>query len=185
MLCLYPRPFRARYGDDLVQHFADLSAGLGFGRAWARTALDLLVTVPRYRLESVMSEARGATALAVILTVLFAGAMVGFLTDLYPALPLLLVAAALAVAQRSTLARAIRTPDTDLRRRRLRTAAVLGAVFAVSYALYVSLIGDSWTLRETVLALVGTTAMIGSFVFLIIGLLTPKTGGRHPVAPIG
>ena len=35
-----------------------------------------------------------------------------------------------------------------------------------------ALIGDEWTVRETVLAAVGTPAMIGAVGFLIAGLLT-------------
>jgi hypothetical protein len=31
---LYPRRFRARYGDDLVQHFADLIQDRGWRAAW-------------------------------------------------------------------------------------------------------------------------------------------------------
>jgi hypothetical protein len=81
----------------------------------------------------------------------------------------------LAVAQRRTLARALRVPDTNLRRRRLGAAAILGATFVTSYVTYSLLIGDTWTGRETVLAVIGTLAMFGAIGFLIAGLLTPRT----------
>ncbi|MEO7397864.1 MAG: hypothetical protein ABIW84_04800 [Ilumatobacteraceae bacterium] len=52
---LYPAGFRREFGSDLVQHFDDLSQARGPCAAWRRASLDLLVTVPRYRLESIMS----------------------------------------------------------------------------------------------------------------------------------
>ena len=44
---------------------------------------------------------------------------------------------------------------------------------------YLLLIGDSWTTRETVLAIIGNAALIGAIGFLAAGLLTPKTSGSH------
>ena len=81
----------------------------------------------------------------------------------------------LAVAQRSTIARALRAPDNQRRRRRLQTAAVLAVVFVLSYVAYLALIGDTWTTRETVIAIIGNAALIGAIGFLAAGLLTPKT----------
>lgn len=63
-----------------------------------------------------------------VLTLLATGGVVGVLTDFYSGIVLFAAAAALALAQRSTLARAIRTPDSNRRRRRLGIAAVLGAL---------------------------------------------------------
>ena len=68
-----------------------------------------------------------------------------------------------------------RVPDSNLRRRRLRKAAALGATFVASFAIYITLIGDTWTSRETVLAIVGNLAMFGAVGYLIAGLLTPRT----------
>ena len=82
---------------------------------------------------------------------------------------------ALAVAQGSTIARALRAPDTKSRRRRLQTAGVLAVVFVASFAAYLALIGDAWTTRETVIAIGGNAAMIGAIGFLAAGLLTPKS----------
>ena len=171
---LYPRRFRLAYGDDLVQHFADLVADRGARAAWARTSLDLIVTVPRYRLESIMTEQHSATTLNVVLSLLIAGGILSLLTGVYSGLALLVVAIVIAVAQRSTLARALRTPDSNRRSRRLRTAGVLAVVFALSYGAFLLLVGDTWTVRDTVLAIVGTPAMFGAIVFLLAGLLTPK-----------
>ena len=171
---LYPRDFRHHYGDDLVQHFGDLITDRGPSAAWARTTLDLLLTVPRYRLETVMTESHSATTLNIVITLLAAGGLVSVMIGVYPGIVLLGGAIALAVSQRTTLARAIRTPDTGARHRRLTIGAVLGVIFVASYAIYLAVIGDHWTSRETALSLVGTAAMVGSVAFLIAGLLTPK-----------
>jgi hypothetical protein len=57
LLRLYPRRFREYYADDLVLHFEDLVGRDGARQAWSRTAVDLLVTVPRYRLASALRAA--------------------------------------------------------------------------------------------------------------------------------
>ncbi len=174
---LYPREFRAHYGSDLVQIHADVVKDQGARAAWTRAVVDLIVTVPRYRLESIMNEQRSATSLHVAITLLATAGVASLLVGAYPGLVLFLAAVVLAVSQRSTLARAIRTPDSNQRRRRLGIAAVLSTVFIVSYGTYLLVIGDTWTIRDTVLAVVGTVAMIGAVVFLIAGLLTPRTTG--------
>ena len=177
LLRLYPGSFRSHYGDDLVQQFADLVRDRGARAAWARTGVDLIVTVPRYRLETIMNEQHSATTVNIGITLLAVGGAVGVLTDFYPGIVLFAAALGLAVVQRSTIARAIRTPDSDRRRHRLVLAAVLGAVFVACYVAFNLLIGESWTIRETLLCLVGTPAMFGAIVFLIAGLLTPRSPG--------
>jgi hypothetical protein len=117
---LYPREFRARYRDDLVQHFTDLVNERGLRAAWTRTAVDLIVTVPRYRLEAIMNERHSTTTLTVAITLLAAGGLLSVPAGIYPGIVLLPLAGALAVGQRSALARAIRTADSHRRQRRLR-----------------------------------------------------------------
>lgn len=173
-IALYPRSFRQRYGEDLVEHFGDLAAHRGVGAAWARTALDLIVTIPSYRLESIMTERRSTTTLYVTITLLAAASVVAVLTGVYSGMVFLLAAAAVAVAQRSALARAIRVPDSHLRRRRFTTSAILALVFVASLTAYYQLIGDTWTIRETLLAGLGTTAMLAAITFFVVGLLTPR-----------
>jgi hypothetical protein len=152
--------------------------------AWARTCVDLVVTVPRYRLESIMNERHSAASLNIGIALLASGGVLSLLLGLYPGMVLLLAGLGLAVAQRSTLAQAIRTPDSNRRRRRLGIGAILAVVFVSSFAAYMALIGDTWTVRETVLAAVGTIAMIGAPIFLIAGLLTPRSLDRRRTAPI-
>jgi hypothetical protein len=173
-IVLYPRTFRRQYREDLVQHFDDLVVDRGLRGACLRTGLDLVITIPSYRLERIMSQEHSATTLVVIIPLVAAAGLVSLLTGLYAGIALLGVAAVLAVAQRSSLARALRTPVAGLRRRRLTISGVLTVVFIVCYGVYAMLIGDTWTLRETILAGVGTLAMIGAPIFLVVGLLTPK-----------
>lgn len=179
---LYPGSFRSQYGDDLVQQFADLVRDRGARAAWARTSVDLMVTVPRYRLETIMNEQHGVTTVNIGITLLAVGGAVGVLTGLYPGIVPFIVAFGLAVAQRSTLARAIRTPDSHRRRRRLDIAAVLAVVFLASYVSLSS--KDRWAGGEQMLIAIGVPAMVGAVVFLIAGLLTPRSPGGHPAPPI-
>jgi hypothetical protein len=171
---LYPRSFRNEYGADLLQLFDDLVADAGPRAAWSRTALDLLLTLPRYRLETVMNERRSATTITVLTAGLAVAGIAAPLVGLYPGAVLLVVAAVMAVGQRSALAQALRAPSVQRRRRRLLTAAVLAAVTVGSYLLFLAVIGDRWTARDTVIAVVGNAAMLGSIGYLISGLLTPR-----------
>ena len=178
LLRLYPHSFRSEYGDDLVQHFDDLSNDRGLRAAWARTAMDLIVTVPRYRLENLMSENLSATAISVSIWVLVAAGVVGtFLVDLFPGVVLLVAAGFLAISQRSALARSLRTPDSSRRRQRLRTAAVLGAVFVLSVVSYGLDLGDDEIsgLSLVLHNAIGAPAMLGALGFLVAGLCTPRS----------
>ena len=171
---LYPSEFRRDYGDDLVQHFDDLVADRGSWAASRRTALDMALTVPRYRLETIVKE-RHATTIAVTTGLLAGAGVASTLIGIYPGGLLLVLAVALAIAQRSSLATALRAPDIHRRRRRLLTAAMLGLGVVGCYLTFLVVIGDSWTTRETVIAVVGNAALVGSLGFLAAGLLTPKT----------
>jgi hypothetical protein len=180
---LYPRSFRLEYGDDLVQHFGDLAADRGRRAAWTRTGVDLIVTLPRYRLERVMTEQRSATTINVAIAVLAAGGVMSVLTGASPGVVLILMAIVLGVAQRGTLARALRTPDSNRRRRRLGTAAILGVVFLATMGSYLRAIGDEHVSGTSLLLhnAIGVPAMVGATVFLIVGLLTPRAPEKPAV----
>ena len=122
-----------------------------------------------------MNERHSATTISVAVGLLAAAGVASMLVGLYPGALLLVIALVLAIAQRSAIARALRAPDPHRRRRRLRAAAVLGVVFVASFVAYLMLIGDTWSTRDTVLAIIGNAAMIGAVGFLAAGLLTPKT----------
>lgn len=176
LLRLYPRDFRAHYGDDLVRHLADLVADRGVRAAWTRTGVDLIVTVPRYRLESIMNEKHGTTTLHAAITILATLGVLSVLTGLYPGIVLLVAALVLAFAQRATLARAIRTPDSNLRRRRLGTAGALALICLASIVSYMVDLSDDEISGTSLIVhnAIGIPAMLGAIVLLIAGLLTPK-----------
>jgi hypothetical protein len=180
LLRLYPKDFRTVYGEDLLQHFGDLVTHMGAPAAWARTGIDLVVTVPRYQLETIMTERHSDRALYITLTVLAAGGALSFLAGFGPGIVLLVAAMLVAIAQRGTLARSIRTPDA--RRRRLTIAASFAVICAASMVSYASAIshphvsGTSLILHNAI----GVPTLIGAIVYLIAGLFTPKAPGAGP-----
>ncbi len=185
LLWLYPRDFRRKYRQDLVQNFNDLLGDRGIRSAWARTSVDLIVTVPRYRLESVMSEQKSATTINIALVVLSVGGFLALTTGFYPIMPVFWIAAiVLAFVQRGTLARAIRTPGINRRRNRLGIATVLTIIFAAAVFSYFVDLNDEEISTASLLLhnAIGNTAMIGAIVYLIIGLLTPRKPGNTQTA---
>jgi peptidoglycan/LPS O-acetylase OafA/YrhL len=174
LIHLYPPDFRRHYGQDLVQHLEDLIADRGVGAAWARTGLDLTVTVPRYQMERIMTEQQTNTALYATVALLTLGGVATLTLDSQIGIVLLVAGLVLGLTQRSALATSFRVPDSSLRRKRLRTAAILGGIFVLSYGTFVLTVGDSWTITDTLLALIGTPAMIAAPLFLLAGLLTPR-----------
>ena len=182
LLRLYPRDFRTNYAEDLVQHFGDLVTDRGARVAWGRTGVDLLVTIPRYQLETLMTERTAATAGAITLTLLAAGGVLSFLTGFGPGIILLAAAVVVAIAQRGALARSIRTPDSNRRRRRLGTAAALAVICAASIVSYLNAVSDSDVSGTSLVVhnAIGVPTMIGAVVYLIAGLLTPKAPAAAP-----
>jgi hypothetical protein len=174
LIHLYPADFRRHYGHDLVQHFDDLIDDRGIRAAWAQTGLDLTVTVPRYQLERIMTEPQTNTALHATVALLTLGGVATLTMDNRIGIVLLVAGLLLGLTQRSALATSFRVPDSSLRRKRLRTAAVLGGIFVLSLGTFELTVGDSWTITDTLLALIGVPAMIAAPLFLLAGLLTPR-----------
>jgi hypothetical protein len=176
LLYLYPRQFREHYRDDLEQAITDLYAELGRRRALSRVALDLAVTVPRYRIEALMKEEHTATVLTVAITAMACIGIVSIFTGLYLGAVLLVLAVVLAVTQRSSLARSIDPVNgTRLRHKRLMTAAVLGVLLPVIYLVSLPILGDEWGTDAVVAFGVWVLVLIGAVVYLIAGLTTPKS----------
>jgi putative Mn2+ efflux pump MntP len=175
---LYPREFRHRYRDDLIQHHADLTRDRGRAAAWSRSGLDLIVTVPRYHLETAMNPHHTTGALNVIVAALgIAGLMAIVAVDSYIGAALLAVAAVLAVSQRSQLARAIRVRDSDRRRHRLKMAAFFAVVTVADVAIAsADLPNDySWGTKAVIYGAVSFAAAGATICYLIAGLLTRKS----------
>jgi hypothetical protein len=176
LLYLYPREFREHYRDDLEQAITDLSAELGRRRALSRVALDLVVTVPRYRIEALMKEEHTATVLTVAITAMACIGIVSIFTGLYLGAVLLVLAVVLAVTQRSSLARSVDPVNgTRLRHKRLMTAKVLGVLLPVIYLVSLPILGDDWGTDAVVAFGVWFLVLIGAVVYLIAGLNTPKS----------
>jgi hypothetical protein len=176
LLLLYPRDFRDRYTDDLVQTLTDLSGELGPRRAWRRVALDLVVTVPRYRLETLMSDKRSSTLLTVAITVMAVAGITSVFVGLYPGVVLVPLAVVVAISQRSKLARSIDAVDgTRLRRKRLRTAAVLAASLPVIFLVSLPILGNQWGTDAVVAFGLWVGVLIAAVCYFIAGISTPKS----------
>lgn len=181
LLLLYPRDFRDRYGDDLVQNLTDLSGELGPRRAWRRATLDLVVTVPRYRMETLMKEAHRSTFLTLAITLTACAGIVLLLVDggpwgLFVSVLLWAVAAVVAITQRSKLARSMDSVDgTRLRRKRLSTAAALALLLLVMYVVIPYLLGDHWGTDAVVAFSLWFAVLIASICYFIAGITTPKS----------
>lgn len=178
LIPLYPAAFRREFGDDMLLLFDSLVADRGILAAASRTSLDLIVTVPRYRLETVMTDSRATQ----VLTATIAGLLVlGFISPmaglLWPSPLLILAGLGLTVANRTRLAHAIRTPDSSRRSRRLRLSALSAAVFAAAVVGYGVVIWDETasTLGLLLPSFLGTAALVCSAWFLVAGLLTPRS----------
>lgn len=185
---LYPEGFRSEFGEDLVRHFAELVSDLGPRRAWSRTLLDLIITVPIYRLEAIMTPSRSHVALNLTVVTLAAGLVsifAGATSTLGAILGVVLLGAVavVAITQRSKLARSLR-PANGSRARRFTFAAISGAVLAAAIVGYVMAIGDGHISGGVLVAfnLVGMVALIATGVFLAKGLRTPRTIDPTPTS---
>lgn len=177
---LYPAEFRREFGSDLVQHLHDLSQARGPSAAWRRASVDLLVTVPRYRLESAMSTRSSSLTLLLAPAALVAAGALSIIGGIAPIVGaiVLLAGVALLAARSSDIARSLRAPapDRNLRRRRLLISAACAVVFAASLIGYMVAIGDDEIGGGALVVYnaVGVPAMIGAVTFLIAGLLAPR-----------
>ena len=166
LIPLYPAAFRREFGDDMLLLVDSLVADRGILAATSRTSLDLIVTVPRYRLETVMTDSRATQ----VLTATIAGLLVlGFISPMaglpwWPSPLLILAGLGLTVANRTRLAHAIRTPDSSRRSRRLRLSALSAAVFAAAVVGYGVVIWDETasTLGLLLPSFLGTAALVCS-----------------------
>ncbi len=188
---LYPKEFRDRYCDDLAQAHADLVSARGRSGAWRRSGLDLIITVPRYRLESIMNARNTDTTLHVVAAALLVAAVaaaVGLTLDvgIVVAIVPFALAILIAIAQSSSLGRSLRAPDSNLRHRRLKTAAWLGGGCVAIIGVFIVHVGrhDDWGNSLVLVAynLLFAAAFIGCVTYLIAGLLTRRGRATPDVA---
>ncbi len=179
---LYPRGFRDDYADDLVQNFADLMANHGPSRTWRRTAVDLAVTLPRHRLESVMNPRNTNTTLYVATALVATAAAVSITTDVFPGgFVLLAIAAVLIVVSASQLARSTRPADTQRRRHLLIASAILAATCVIlTTAFWIELnASENWHAGKLIVYnAVFFVTSIGALVCLVVGLRTPRSSAN-------
>jgi hypothetical protein len=178
-LVLYPRDFRDRYGDDLVQTLTDLSAELGPRRAWRRVTLDLVVTVPRYRMETLMKQEHSSAVLTVATIGMASAGIISLFAGLYLGVLLVPLAAVVAITQRGRLARSMDSMDavdvSRLRRKRLRIAAVLAASLPLIYLVSLAILGDEWGTDAQVAFGLWTAVLIAAVSYFVAGITTPKS----------
>ena len=187
LIRLYPKEFRRHYGDDLLQAHADLAHEHGRSRAWWRTGLDVAVTVPRYRLETIMTTRHPDTAYRVVIAaLLILGVLATMNGGALLGLPVLLIAVIVTIARRSRLARSLRSPDGDQRRRRLRIAGMLGGICVVTLAVFVIDVGndDSWGTRAFVYLNIFNIAFVATIIYLVAGLFTRRSSGGAMAPPL-
>lgn len=175
---LYPRTFRARYREDLIRHHADLVDNFGCAAAWRRTGLDLIITVPTYRLESMMS-ARSATIVLNLVVVAFAASSIAIMLVGFPLGGVLLgVASIIAITQRTTIARSLRQPRRGPRGPRLAASAVCAAIAAGVFL--VAFNDDEWgetgTLIYSIVFLAAAVASVGLLAAALATRRRPPTG---------
>ena len=153
LLVLYPRALREGYGEEMVLAYTDLRRRDG-RRVWARLLLDLAVSVPRTRWESVMSATPSTRAVVTVEVVAALALSLLTLAAFGPwALPVPLALAALVLAQRSSLARSLGVPPAP---GAVRAAAVGLAVSAGVLAAAAA----SWMYHLNTYASVGATAVL-------------------------
>lgn len=175
---LYPQQFRQRYADDLVLHFEDLVHRDGVSRTWFRTTIDLLVTVPRYRMETIMNPRRSATGVVLVVAALSLAGLFGYFAGFAPALILVMVAIGVAVAERGRLASSLRASSPSRRRRLLVTSGLLVvASLATLYVGFADLEGDkNWSPpRVLVYNAVFFVLLFAALLCGVIGLRAPRS----------
>ena len=175
---LYPRQFRDHYGADLVLHFEDLVHRDGVSRAWCRTTVDLLVTVPRYRLETIMNPPRSTTGIVLLVPVLALAGLLGYFAGFAPALLLVVISIGVAVAERGRLASSLRASTSSRRRHLLSTSGLLIlASLATLYVGFADLDGDdSWSPpRVLFYNALFFTLLIAALVCGIMGFRAPRS----------
>lgn len=174
---LYPRRFRDDFADEMLAAFGELVEHNGRAATWRRVLVDLVVTVPIYRLETLMAPQRSTAALAALALTFAVGAVATFAMGVWPAaLLLVLVAVVIGGSQRSHLARSLRPGNASHRRRLLIRGAVLGLTAAGVLAVGLFDLGDESQWPTNRLLLYNTLffgAVVAAFAHLVIAC-------RHP-----
>lgn len=168
LLWLYPGDLRADHGQEMAQVFHDLVRERG-RRIWGLIALDLAVSVPRTRLESIMNKTvdhRTVTA-----TIFLVGLLLSVLALMLfgtVGLPIPIVVATLALTQRSRFARVLESSEGQRRGRTpLLVFVVSAAIFCGTVATWLVATGRGYGFSDATL-LVYNLLGIGSLVGVVV-----------------
>lgn len=185
LLFLYPADLRAAHGAEMVQVLDDLVRERGRS-VWARVALDLAVSVPRTRLESLMHRTPGTSTVTVTILAIGTLASLAALLLFGPAgLPVPIAVIAVLLSQRSSLARAMGS-DEDGRPGGLAAvgAAVSTVVFLGTLAAWLAGIQRGYGFDDGVLLVfnvLGFGSLIGIVVFGATFLTRRRARRARPV----
>lgn len=171
-LRLYPAGFRREYSEDMVDLFARLVEDRGAAATWRRCAVDLAVSVPRYRLEAVMNRPATSATVFAVAGLLAAAGIVTLSLGAAPGIALAVLAGAVALTQRSALARSLDAGPSQ-RRRWAGAAAASAAVFAASVGSWLYHIDNYDSLSDTSLmlhGLVGSSTIVATIVFSLLAI---------------
>lgn len=131
LLRLYPRQFRATYGEPMAQLFGDSVRDTG-RRAWLRTAADLARSVPTQRIEVIVNRLSPAARVLALAFLVLSATVLGIgVGGPAVAVAVALVAVAVAIGQRRLFADVPFGERAPLRRAVIQTwwapiAALLG-----------------------------------------------------------
>jgi hypothetical protein len=167
LLGLYPRAFRDEYGDDLVALFEEQCREERPARVYARTALDLVLTVPIRHLEVPMRHRAPATLVSIYLAIVLGGlatAVLGGTSEVAVSIGLFvaIVAGALAVVT----ARRTASAPTDASSRwwkLMTTGAALVAAVVLGAALGIEAWYLAWVAATSGLVLVAAGVLLGAY----------------------
>lgn len=141
---LYPKAFRAEYGDDLIATFAEQLDGEHGGRVWVTTIRDLVVTVPQQHLEARMRRPEPHTVAAIASCVTVAALVTAFITGTGPPVPFFLMIAVIAgiVATQAWKSARPAGPNPTTRRWRQLLAGGVALLTTVIVAMNVPAVND-------------------------------------------
>lgn len=179
----YPSSFRRRYGDDLIAIFEDLRADRGIRVACWRTIVDLIITIPSYRLENVMSEHQAHLTIAALIAMLAMAGIAIFAIGAWPvSLVLLAVAVVLVAGQRRLQAQSLHAQTPNKRRPLLLCASLAMVAFAGLVALYLADIRDDHVGSRSLLVynIAGLISLASAVVLTIVDLRTHSEPTLRP-----
>lgn len=165
---LYPKAFRAEYGDDLVATFTEQLRDESAARVWWSTVRDLVVTVPSQHLEVRMKRPTPRTVAMIATAVTFAALVLAVVAGTGPVVGVFLLAAVAALAVATLSWRAARSAEQQATsaQSRWRTLLLCGVALVAAVIVVINvppyndkeLPGAGWALM--MLSLIAGVALI-------------------------